>query len=113
MLGVVIWLIKGRRRGVHLNPKVSPEMITRMKEMRDEGMTLTKIADEMGVAISSVQYHLSPEYRERTIARAMEWQRSNPERAKEHRKAFRRRFQSRYQSRWHSKRQNERVEERG
>ena len=49
--------------------KVTPEIKERMKEMRNDGMTYSKIGGIIGVYQSVVIYHLNPEVRKKTIKR--------------------------------------------
>jgi len=92
-------MIPGHKRGRHLNPKVTPEMVERMRALREQGLNWSAIAREIGVSVSAVMYHIRPGYRERVVQRVLRWQREHPERAREIKRAFRRRHQARYSSR--------------
>ena len=46
------------------NKKTSPEMIEEMKELRNQGWTYQKIADELNLSNSTIQYHLKEKTRQ-------------------------------------------------
>jgi len=45
-----------------------------MKTMRDSGMIYKKISESLGLAQSTVIYHLDPGYKKKAIKRMMEYQ---------------------------------------
>ncbi|MCJ7793740.1 hypothetical protein MUP42_02280 [Candidatus Bathyarchaeota archaeon] len=50
--------------------KVSPPVLRWMQKLRVGGASYREIADEVGLVSASVQYHLCPEQRLNTLARA-------------------------------------------
>ena len=50
--------------------KVTPELLTKMQELRAEGKSYYKIAERCHVNYSTVQYHLNERQRENTLNRA-------------------------------------------
>jgi len=49
--------------------KVTPEILEKMKKLRESGLTCKLIAEKVSIAGSSVQYWLSPQQREKSIKR--------------------------------------------
>lgn len=62
--------------------KVTEEIKESMKKLRDEGMTYKKIGESLGLAESTIQYHLKPGYKEKTIKRSIEYKKEWKGRAK-------------------------------
>jgi len=52
--------------------KVTPELLEYMQQLRNEGMSYSKIAKVVNLATSTVQYHLDSRYKEITNIRARE-----------------------------------------
>ena len=50
--------------------KMTPEMIERAKQLRDEGLSYVKIGNALGVNHGTVQYNLNPAYREAQLVYA-------------------------------------------
>ncbi len=51
--------------------KIRPEDVVTMKNLRANGATFKKIAETFGVSMSVAQYHLCPEYKASSLARAI------------------------------------------
>lgn len=49
--------------------KVTPEMKSKMRDLREEGWTFQRIANHFGVALSTAQYHCNDRYKRQTIQR--------------------------------------------
>jgi rubrerythrin len=50
--------------------KVTPELKEEIERLRSLGFSINEIARNLGLAVSTVQYHLFPEYREQAKERA-------------------------------------------
>ena len=55
---------RGRKKG---RKKVTPEILERMKSLREKGMSYNKIADKLGLSVMTVYNHLKKEEKVRLI----------------------------------------------
>jgi len=51
--------------------KVSKELKITMKELREKGFSFAGIGRTLGLSASTIQYHVDPKYRQKTIKRAI------------------------------------------
>ena len=71
--------------------KVTPQMKEKMRELREMGLTLQEVANEVGVSNTTVQYHLKARTRRLTKERQRKrhedgktWKHKNPEKSREY-----------------------------
>jgi len=64
--------------------RTNPKMRREMARLRERGWTFQRIAERFGVALSTVQYHLNPEYKAKTKRRAAKLVRKHRRRNREY-----------------------------
>lgn len=58
--------------------KTTPDLSERMGKLRERGLTLKEIAKEVGLAPSTVEYHLDEKYRERRKKESRKYLETHP-----------------------------------
>ena len=53
--------------------KITEDIKESMKKLRKEGMTYKKIAETLGLAESTIQYHINPEYKKKQVERMVKY----------------------------------------
>ena len=53
--------------------KVNPEILSQMKQLREDGLTYKAIAEKFNISASNAQYWLSPKKKENSIKRSMKY----------------------------------------
>jgi len=77
-----------KRWRYHPNKRMTPEIKTEIKILREQDWTWKEIAEKVGFTVSTIRYHMVPGIREKVTKRNCEYYQRNKDKLRDSRKNY-------------------------